>query len=79
MTGIRLWLGLAVRIGLEVTETKANVPIRCRNIPILKAYAWVRVQILFNTGLKGKGYCVKGSCMTIRGDLTLDLEPKVPY
>ena len=26
MTGIRLWLGLAVRIGLEVTETKANVP-----------------------------------------------------
>ena len=26
MTGIRLWLGLAVRIGLEVTETKENVP-----------------------------------------------------
>ena len=79
MTGIRLWLALAVRIGLEVTETKAKVPKTPKHVPILKAYVWVRVQILFNKGLKGKGYCVKGCCMTIRGDLTLDLEPYVLY
>ena len=26
VTGIRLWLGVAVRIGLEVTEMKVKVP-----------------------------------------------------
>ena len=47
---------------------------------ILKAYVWVRVQILFNNkGVKGKGYCGKGCCMALGGDLTLDLEPYVPY
>ena len=45
----------------------------------MNAYAWVRVQILFNKGVTGKGHCVKGCYMALGGDLTLDLEPYVPY
>ena len=55
---------------------------KCRkrlNAPILKAYEWVRVQILFTKGVKGKSNCVKGCCMALRGDSTLDLGPYVPY
>ena len=42
-------------------------------------HEWVRVQILFTRGVKGKGNCVKGCYMALRGDSTLDLEPYVPY